>query len=138
MGATGPQGATGATGPAGTSGTPTLAFARDLARARYLRETHGGVLQLGATYSVWTGGGAIVMYLPRRADVQLGDRIEFLNLHMTWPSSGTFTVARQEAGTWICGPKGMFDSDLVCNRPLPGFALEVAWKDASNVFWNLV
>ena len=121
----------------GTSGTPSVAFARDLARARYLRETHGGVLQLGATYSVWTGGGAIVMYLPRRADVQLGDRIEFLNLRMTWPSSGTFTVARQETGTWICGPKGMFDSDLVCNRPLPGFALQVAWKDGSNIWWNL-
>jgi len=140
-GATGTQGATGATGatgPAGTSGTPSLAFARDLARARYLRETHGGVLQPGATYSVWTGGGAIVMYLPKRADVQLGDRIEFLNLHMTWPSSGAFTVARQETGTLICGPKGMFDSDLVCNKPVAGFALQVAWKDGASIWWNVV
>ena len=134
----GPKGDTGAQGPAGTSGTPSLAFARDLARVRYLREAHGGVLQLGATYSVWTGGGAIVMYLPRRADVQLGDRIEFLNLHMTWPSSGTFTVARQETGTWICGPRGMYDSDLVCNKPVAGFALQCCWNDGTNIWWNAV
>ncbi len=140
-GPTGPQGATGtqgAQGLPGTSGTPSLAFGRDLVRARHLSTLAGGVLQPGATYSVWTGGGAIVMYLPKRADVQLGDRIEFLNLHMTWPTYGTFTVARQEAGTWFCGPRGMFDSDLVCNRPVPGFALQVAWKDGSNIWWNVV
>lgn len=134
----GPKGDTGPQGPAGTSGTPSLAFARDLARARYLRETHGGVLQLGATYGIWTGGGAITMYLPKRNDVQIGDRIEILNLLITWPSVGAFTVARQETGTWFCGPKGWSDSDLVCNLAIAGFSLQVAWKDASNVWWNVI
>jgi len=137
-GATGPQGATGATGAAGTSGTPTLAFARDLARARWKWCDQGAVLQIGATYSVYAGGGAITAYLPKRADVVVGDRIEFLNLHMTWPTAGAFTVARQETGTWFCGPRGMFDSDLVLDRPIAGFALQVVWKDGPNIWWNVV
>jgi hypothetical protein len=56
---------------------------------------------------------------------------------MTWPAQA-FTIARQEVGTWFCGSRGMFDSDLVCNLRLPGFALQVAWLDASNVWWNMV
>lgn len=133
----GPKGDTGPQGPAGTSGTPSLAFARDLARVRYLRETHGGVLQLGAVYSIWTGGGAITMYLPLRASVALGDRIEFLNLHMTWPTQA-FVIARQQTGTWICGPRGMYDSDLVCNKPVAGFALQCCRNDGTNIWWNVV
>lgn len=105
---------------------------------RYLREAHGGVLQLGAVYSIWTGGGAIVMYLPKSADVQLGDRIDFLNLHMHWSTAKAFTVARQETGTWICGPRGMYDSDLVCNKPVAGFALQCCWNDGTNIWWNVV
>lgn len=134
----GPKGDTGPQGPAGTSGTPSLAFARDLARATWKWCDPGAVLQIGATYSVYAGGGAITAYLPKRADVVVGDRIEFLNLHMTWPSVGAFTVARQETGTWFCGPRGMFDSDLVLDRPIAGFALQVAWKDGPNIWWNVI
>lgn len=137
QGPTGAMGATGATGPPGSAGTPTLAFGRDLDRVRYLRETQGGVLQVGAVYSVWTGGGAITMYLPLRANVALGDRIEFLNLHMTWPNQA-FVIARQQTSTWICGPKGNFDSDLVCNKPVAGFALQCCWNDGTNIWWNVV
>ncbi len=121
----------------GAGGAPTLTLARDLARARYLRETQGGVLQLGAVYGIWTGGGAITMYLPLRASVALGDRIEFLNLHMTWPTQA-FVIARQQTGTWICGPRGMYDSDLVCNKPVAGFALQCCWNDGTNIWWNVV
>ena len=134
----GPKGDTGAQGPAGASGTPSLAFARDLARATWTWCDPGAVLKIGATYSVYASGGAITAYLPKRADVVVGDRIEFLNLHMAWPSVGAFIVARQETGTWFCGPKGMFDSDLICNRAIAGFALQVVWKDASNVWWNVI
>lgn len=122
----------------GVGGAPTLAFARDLARATWKWCDPGAVLQIGATYSVYAGGGAITAYLPKRADVVVGDRIEFLNLHMTWPSAGAFTVARQETGTWFCGPRGMFDSDLVLDRPIAGFALQVVWKDGPNIWWNVV
>lgn len=137
-GATGPQGATGATGAQGPAGTPSRAFGRDLDRARFLYSAHGSVLQVGAVYAVWTGGGAITMYLPKRADVQLGDRIAFMNVFMTWPSAGAFVIARQEPVTYICGPKGSYDSDLVCNRAVSGFALEVAWKDANGIAWNVI
>ncbi len=137
-GATGPQGATGATGAQGLAGTPSRAFGRDLDRARFLYSVHGSVLQAGAVYAVWTGGGAITMYLPKRADVQLGDRITFMNVFMTWPSAGAFVIARQEPVTYICGPKGSYDSDLVCNRVVSGFALEVAWKDANGIAWNVI
>lgn len=133
----GPKGDTGPQGPAGAAGTPSLAFARDLARARYLRETQGGVLQLGATYSIYTGGGAITMYLPIAANVALGDRIEFLNLHMTWPNQA-FVIARQQTSTYFCGPNGMFDSDLICNRAVAGFALQCAWKDVTGIWWNVL
>lgn len=133
----GPKGDTGPQGPAGAAGTPSLAFARDLTRARYLRETQGGVLQLGAMYSIWTGGGAITMYLPIAANVALGDRIEFLNLHMTWPNQA-FVIARQQTSTYFCGPNGTFDSDLICNRAVAGFTLQCAWKDAAAIWWNVL
>ena len=151
QGVAGPKGATGAqgaqgiqglqglkgdkgdTGPAGAGATPSIALNRDLNRAIFLRETNGGVLQAGAKYSIWTGGGAITMYLPLKADTSVGDRIEFVNLHLTWPATA-FVVARQEANTFI----HMSDSDLNCNVKVGGFALECVWKDASAVWWNIV
>lgn len=137
-GATGAQGATGATGPPGSAGTPTLTFGRDLDRARFLYASHGSVLKPGADYAVYTGGGAVTVYLPKRADVLNGDRIKILNVQMSWPGAGAFVVARQETSTYFCGPKGMFDSDLVCNKPIAGFVLEVAWKDANGITWNVL
>lgn len=137
-GATGAQGATGATGPPGSAGTPTLTFGRDLDRARFLYASHGSVLKPGADYAVYTGGGAVTVYLPKRADVLNGDRIKIINVQMSWPGAGAFVVARQETSTYFCGPKGMFDSDLVCNKPIAGFVLEVAWKDANGITWNVL
>ena len=133
-GDTGAKGDKGDTGPAGSGATPSVALNRDLNRAIYLRETNGGVLQAGAKYSIWTGGGAITMYLPTKANTVAGDRIEFVNLHLTWPTYGAFVVARQEANTFI----HMSDSDLNCNVKVGGFALECVWKDASAVWWNIV
>ena len=92
------------------------------------------MLQAGAKYSIWTYGGAITMYLPTKANTVVGDRIEFVNLHLTWPTYGAFVVARQEANTFI----HMSDSDLNCNVKVGGFALECVWKGASAVWWNIV
>ena len=133
QGIQGLKGDKGDTGPAGSGATPSIALNRDLNRAIYLRETNGGVLQAGAKYSIWTGGGAITMYLPLKADTSVGDRIEFVNRHLTWPATA-FVVARQEANTFI----HMSDSDLNCNVKVGGFALECVWKDASAVWWNIV
>ena len=132
-GDTGAKGDKGDTGPAGSGATPSIALNRDLNRAIYLRETNGGVLQAGAKYSIWTGGGAITMYLPLKADTSLGDRIEFVNLHLTWPATA-FVVARQEVSTYI----HMSDSDLNCNMKVGGFALECVWKDTGVIWWNIV
>ena len=136
QGIQGLKGDKGDTGPAGAGAgaTPSIALNRDLNRAIFLRETNGGVLQAGAKYSIWTGGGAITMYLPTKANTVVGDRIEFVNLHLTWPTYGAFVVARQEANTFI----HMSDSDLNCNVKVGGFALECVWKDASAVWWNIV
>lgn len=134
----GPKGDTGPQGPAGTSGTPSLAFARDLDRARFRYASHGSVLTPGADYAVYTGGGAVTVYLPKRADAVVGDRIKLLNVQMSWPGAGAFVVARQETSTYFCGKKGMFDSDLVCDKPIAGFVLEVAWKDANGITWNVL
>ena len=132
-GSQGLKGDTGAQGPAGPSATSNIAFAASLNRAQYLRETNGGVLQVGAVYSIWTGGGPITMYLPTNANTALGDRIEFLNLHLSWPANA-FVVARQETATYIHNS----DSNLNCNVKVGGFALQCVWKDASNVWWNIV
>ena len=133
-GDTGAKGDKGDTGPAGSGGTtPSIALNRDLNRAIYLRETNGGVLQAGAKYAIYTGAGAITMYLPLKADTSVGDRIEFVNLHLTWPATA-FVVARQEASTFI----HMSDTNLNCNVKVGGFALECVWKDASSVWWNIV
>ena len=134
QGLQGLKGDKGDTGPAGAGATPSIALHRDLNRAIYLRETNGGVLQAGAKYSIWTGGGAITMYLPTKANTVAGDRIEFVNLHLTWPAAYPFVVARQEANTFI----HMSDSDLNCNVKVGGFALECVGKDASAVWWNIV
>ena len=134
QGIQGIQGIQGVKGDPGVAGTPNIPFARDLNRARYLRETNGGILQVGAVYSIYTGGGTQVMYLPVKANVELGDRIEFLNLHMTWPAVAPFVVARQEVGTYLHG----YDSNLVCDKPVGGFALQVVWKDGSSIWWNIV
>ena len=133
QGLQGLKGDKGDTGPAGSGATPSTALNRDLNRAIYLRETNGGLLQAGAKYSIWTGGGAITMYLPTKANTVVGDRIEFANLHLTWPATA-FVVARQEANTFI----HMSDSNLNCNMKVGGFALECVWKDASAVWWNIV
>lgn len=113
--------------------TPTVTWHRDLNRAIFLREVNGGVLQAGAKYSIYTAGGAITMYLPTKANTQVGDRIEFVNLHLTWPTYAAFVVARQESGTVIHGE----DSNLNCNVRVGGFALECVWKDSSAVWWNI-
>lgn len=134
QGIQGVKGDTGPQGPTGPMPTPTIAWNRDLQRNRFLREANGGVLQLGSTYSIWTGGGAITMYLPTKAQCAVGDRIDFINLHMTWPATAAFVVARQEADTYI----HMYDSNLVCNKAVGGFALQCVWKDASSIWWNVV
>ena len=133
QGLQGLKGDKGDTGPAGAGATPSTALNRDLNRAIFLRETNGGVLQAGAKYSIWTGGGAITMYLPLKADTSVGDRIEFVNLHLTWPATA-FVVARQEASTFI----HMSDTNLNCNVKVGGFALECVWKDSSSIWWNIV
>lgn len=133
-GDTGAKGDKGDTGPAGSGATPSVALNRDLNRAIYLRETNGGVLQAGAKYSIWTGGGAITMYLPLKADTSVGDRIEFVNLHLSWPTSAAFVVARQEVSTYI----HMSDTNLNCNMKVGGFALECVWKDINGIWWNIV
>ncbi len=143
QGATGPQGLpgtpgakgdVGVPGPQGPVAIPTLAWGRELARAGYLREANGGVLQLGGRYAIWTGGGAITMHLPKKSEVALGDFVEFTNLHLTWPASAQFTVARQESGTYIHG----HDSHLVCDVAVGGFRLVCVWKDGTNIWWNIV
>ena len=134
QGLQGLKGDKGDTGPAGAGATPSIALNRDLNRAIFLRDTNGGVLQAGAKYSIYTGGTAITMYLPTKANTVVGDRIEFVNLHLTWPTHGAFVVARQEANTFI----HTSDSDLNCNVKVGGFALECVWKDASAVWWNIV
>ena len=134
-GDTGAKGDKGDTGPAGSGATPSVALNRDLNRAIYLRETNGGVLQAGAKYSIWTGGGAITMYLPLNADTSVGDRIEFVNSLLSWPASGAFVIARQESNTFI----HMSDSNLNCDKAVGGFALECVAKNGSiAVYWNIV
>ena len=101
-------------------------------RGLWNRETNGGTMVSGNTYSVWTGGGAITMYLPARANCANGDKIYVQNLHLTW-ATNNFTIARSDANTLIM----QLAENLVCNVNVGSIVLTCVWNDGSTASWNV-
>jgi len=107
-------------------------FNRVINRGTWSRETSGGTMVSGNTYSVYTGGGALTMYLPSRANCANGDKIYIQNLHLTW-AAANFTIARSDSNTYI----NYIAENLVCNVNVASIVLTCHWNDGTNAFWGV-
>ena len=116
----------------GTGSTTAATAFRALDRAAWNRETNGGTMIPGNTYSVWTGGGAITMNLPTRANCANGDKIYVQNLNLTWGTT-SFTIARSDSNTFIM----QLAESLVCNINVGSIVLTCVWNDGTNANWNV-
>lgn len=116
----------------GTGGTTAATGLRNQYINSWNRETNNGTMIPGNTYSIWTGGGAITMYLPTIGNCQNGDKIYIQNLHLTW-ASNNFTIARSDANTLIM----QLAENLVCNVNVGSIVLTCVWDDGSTVSWNV-
>ena len=115
----------------GTGATSAQAANRNLTANSWFRETNNGTMVAGNTYSIYTGGGAVTMYLPTFANTNNGDKIYIENLHLTW-ASANFTIARSDASTQIM----MLNENLVCNVNVASLVLTCHWKDAV-AYWGV-
>lgn len=102
----------------------------NLDRGAYLRETNGGTLVAGRTYSIWTGGGAISMSLPSNANTQNGDQIRILNLQLVWQFNN-FTIVCPEKTRIM-----LLEENLVCDSNVGGIVLTCVWRDL-YADWNV-
>jgi hypothetical protein len=101
-------------------------------RVMHTRETNGGTCVHGVTYSIYTGSGAITMYLPLAANTTNGDTIRFVNLLNQW-ATYNFTLARADANTRIHG----LNENLICDKNIGGFDAVCAYHDGT-AYWVIV
>ena len=116
----------------GTGATTASGALASLQRAAVILPSNNDTMVAGATYSVWTGGGAITLNLPTYANSQLGDRICVLNLQLTWLTNN-LTIAR---GTQVRIMN--LQENLVCNLNVGGIILACVYKDGSFADWNVI
>lgn len=116
--------------------TPSIALQRAYYNNCMAVATNNLVVSPGATYPVDVTSAAITLYLPLKANTNLGDRVDFLNSRMSWPNATyAFWVARQESNTFIHG----VDDNLLVDKSLGGFGLICTYKsgDGSVVHWAI-
>jgi len=108
-------------------------LARDLGRARYYDAVHGATALAGGQYAVDTSLAAVTLYLPAVADTERGDRIEFINVGMSWARPYAFVIDRPASGIYIQGVDAALNLDL----PMTGMALVCRSKGSGMAWWNL-
>jgi hypothetical protein len=101
-------------------------------RATTARESNGGTLQRGLDYSIYTGSGAITMYLPAVGTCVQGDRFMIYNLLLYWQTYN-FTLARADGSTYIQG----LAENLICDMNIGGFEIVCAYHSGSAAYWNI-
>lgn len=112
----------------------SVLLARDLGRARYRRAYSGDAVQAGAIYDVDTTAAPATLFLPRIAETEVGDAIEFLSYGGAWGAPYALVLARRDAGIYIQGSP----SDFAVNYPVPGIALICKFKTATQAWWSIV
>ena len=95
-------------------------------RGLYVRETNNGTMVAGQTYGIYTGGGAINMYLPTPANTAQGDTIKIVNLLNSWTAGQPFTVL-MNGSTQIMG----LAENMTCNTSVGGFTLTCNYNDGT-------
>ena len=112
----------------------SILLARDLGRARYRQAYSGDAVQAGAVYDVDTTAAPVTLYLPRIAETERGDVIEFVSYGGAWGAPYALVLARRDAGIYIQGSP----SDFSVNYPVPGIALICKFKTADQAWWSIV
>lgn len=101
-------------------------FNQILNRNTYNRETNNGTMVAGQTYGIYTGGGAINMYLPTPANTVQGDTIKIVNLLNSWTAGQPFSVL-MNGSTQIMG----LAETMTCNTSVGGFTLTCNYNDGT-------
>lgn len=101
-------------------------FNATINRGYYNRETNNGTMVSGQTYGIYTGGGAINMYLPTPANSAQGDTIKIVNLLNSWSTGQPFTVL-MNGSTQIMG----LAENMTCNTSVGGFTLTCNYNDGT-------
>jgi hypothetical protein len=101
-------------------------FISAMDRTVCLRETNNGTMAAGNIYSIYTGGGAINMYLPTPANTAAGDTIRIVNLLNTWSTGQPFSVL-MNGSTQIMG----LAETMTCNTSVGGFTLTCNYNDGT-------
>jgi len=100
-------------------------FNQVLNRNTLNRETNGGTMVAGQTYSIYTGGGAVGMYLPTPANTAAGDTIRIVNLLNTWTGNPFYVY--MNGATQIMG----LAETMTCNINVGGFTLICNYNDGT-------
>lgn len=119
-----------------TNWTPiwaSITLARDLGRARALTAVDGATVLSGGKYQADTSAAAITVKTPSIANTEKGDRIEFINVGMSWGAPYGFAISQYEAGVYIQGVAASLNIDL----PMPSLALECTYKSSTQAWWAL-
>jgi hypothetical protein len=95
-------------------------------RGLYVRETNNGTMVAGQTYGIYTGGGAINMYLPTPGNTAQGDTIKIVNLLNSWTAGQPFSVL-MNGSTQIMG----LAETMTCNTSVGGFTLTCNYNDGT-------
>jgi len=101
-------------------------FNATINRGYYNRETNNGTMVAGQTYGIYTGGGAINMYLPTPANTVQGDTIKIVNLLNSWTAGQPFSVL-MNGSTQIMG----LAETMTCNTTVGGFTLTCNYNDGT-------
>jgi hypothetical protein len=102
-----------------------------LNRAVFNRESNGGTMVAGNIYSIYTGGGAITMYVPTGANTAQGDVIVINNLLLTW-ASAAFTVGINTNARIM-----NLNESMTCNINVGSIVLVCAYHDGTIGYWNV-
>ena len=102
-----------------------------LNRAVFNRESNGGTMVAGNIYSIYTGGGAITMYVPTGANTAQGDKIVINNLLLTW-ASAAFTVGINTNARIM-----NLNESMTCNINVGSIVLVCAYHDGTIGYWNV-
>ena len=119
--------------------SPTMPTPQSLNRGAYVAlhsGNNGATLVPNTRYGIWTGGGAVTMYMPSYANSTPGDEIVIGQVANSWPYNAL--TINFPANTVFLNPSGGEDAQLICNTSNPqGFRLFCSWKDGTNAYWVL-
>ena len=102
-----------------------------MGRTVFNRESNGGTMVAGNIYSIYTGGGAITMYVPTGANTAQGDKIIINNLLLTW-ASAAFTVGINTNARIM-----NLNESMTCNINVGSIVLVCAYHDGTIGYWNV-